>query len=67
MNLRAAPRQSSPIVASLPVGTRVVLLGTVPGEAVDPAEARWWHVVVPAASGGAEGYVYYTLVVPLAP
>jgi hypothetical protein len=59
--LRAAPRQSASALATLPVGTRVVVLGVVQGQAIDPGEPRWWHVLLPAPSGSATGYVYYKL------
>jgi hypothetical protein len=56
-----APRQSATALSAMPIGTRVVVLGVVSGQAVLAGETRWWHVLLPAPTGGVDGYVYYTL------
>ena len=56
--VRRNPTQKSPAVAIVPFGTKVQILGIVQGEAIDPTEARWYHI----SYNGHVGYVYYKLI-----
>lgn len=56
--VRSAPTENAQQVGFLQVGAPVTVLGVVRGQAIDPAETRWWHV----QAGALSGYVYYKLV-----
>ncbi len=56
--LRRDPTSKSSALAIVPFGAKVVVLGEVQGEAIDPAESRWYHI----SYNGHDGYVYFKLV-----
>lgn len=56
--LRSGPTTKSAAVAIVPDGAKVQVYGTVRGEALEPPEARWYHV----AYNGRAGYLYVKLV-----
>ncbi|MBI4320814.1 MAG: hypothetical protein HY675_20165 [Chloroflexi bacterium] len=58
--LRSQPSTKSEWTGSLPNGVDVDIVRIVEGEAVDPAEPRWYYVRYLNLSG----YVYFKLVVP---
>jgi hypothetical protein len=59
VNVRSAPNQSSALVATVLVGTRVEILEIVAGEAIY-GETRWYHI----RTGAISGYLYFRLVTP---
>ncbi|MGH2460356.1 MAG: SH3 domain-containing protein [Chloroflexota bacterium] len=56
--LRADPTAKSAAVVVIPDGAKVQVYGTANGEAVDPGDRRWYHVVY----SGHGGYLYNKLV-----
>lgn len=52
--IRAAPTTAAEAVGAIPLGETVEVLGIVQGEAIDPAEPRWFRV----RYRGTEGFVY---------
>lgn len=56
--LRAAPTSKSAAVIVAPDGAAISVYGIARGDAVDPGENRWYHVVY----NGRQGYVYYKYV-----
>lgn len=56
--LRSGPTTKSTAVAVVPDGAKVQVYGSVRGEALEPPEARWYHVVY----NGRAGYLYVKLV-----
>ena len=58
--MRQQPNTKSAWVGSLPNGTKVEIIRVVQGEAVDPAESRWYEVKFENKTG----YVYFKLIGP---
>lgn len=56
--LRAGWTTKSTAVAIVPDGAKVAVYGVVHGEALEPGEARWYHIVY----SGKQGYLYYKLI-----
>lgn len=56
--MREQPNTKSAMLGSLPNGTKVEIVRVVEGEAVDPAENRWYLVKVENKAG----YVYFKLI-----
>jgi hypothetical protein len=56
--LRAAPTSKSTAVAIVPDEAKVAVYGIARGEALEPPENRWYHVVY----NGRQGYLYYKLI-----
>lgn len=56
--LRSGPTTKSAAVAIVPDGAKVAVYGILRGEALEPPEARWYHVVY----NGRQGYLYFKLV-----
>ena len=52
--LRSGASSKTTAVASIPNGTKVLVYGSLAGEALTPPEATWYHVVY----NGKQGYVY---------
>lgn len=56
--LRAAPTSKSAAVIVAPDGAKISVYGIARGDAVEPGENRWYHVVY----NGRQGYLYYKYV-----
>ncbi|HLG52202.1 MAG TPA: SH3 domain-containing protein [Chloroflexota bacterium] len=56
--LRSGPTTKSTAVATIPNGAKVSVYGFAYGEALEPGESRWYHVVY----NGHQGYLYVKLV-----
>ncbi len=56
--IRALPTTKSSAVVVAPDGAKISVYGLARGEAIDPGENRWYHVVY----NGRQGYLYYKFV-----
>ena len=56
--LRSGPTTKSTAVAVVPDGAKVAVYGVIRGQALEPPEARWYHIVY----NGRQGYLYLKLV-----
>ncbi|HVC33697.1 MAG TPA: SH3 domain-containing protein [Chloroflexota bacterium] len=56
--MRSLPTTKSTAVAVVPDGAKITVYGAAQGQAIDPGDARWYHVVY----DGKQGYLYDKLI-----